>query len=116
MSFATKFNKGHKFTFRTSGDVTYKKLSEIYENDEKTYKVYALYQHISKFGLNSVVAISENVLVDLPKHLNENITEILNDNEAIEAINNGLVGFTIYRYTNKKYNKTGYSIRWVDIG
>ena len=35
--------------------------------------------------------------------------------DAIKAINEGRVGVTIYKYTQKRFNKVCYNVRWVDL-
>ena len=45
----------------------------------------------------------------------EDCKSILQDKTAIADINRGVVGFKIYKYVQKKYNRECYSIEWVDV-
>jgi hypothetical protein len=41
--------------------------------------------------------------------------DIINDEEAVQQINDGKLGITIYTYKDKKFGKTCYSVTFVDI-
>lgn len=113
-----KFNKNVVFfSFKPSEDFQYLKLEDLYllEGKDKVYKVNGLYiNETSLFG-KSPLGVLDDCFVNLPKHLIEVIEMMLQDDEVIQAINEGKVGFKIYEYTNRKYNKKCYSIEWVDI-
>ena len=49
----------------------------------------------------------------MPKHLGETFREILANGEAVQAIKDGKVGYTIYTY--ESHAKTCYGINFVDI-
>lgn len=113
-SFSKKYNTERLFDIDTT-DFEYISLKELYEDEEKVYTVHGVY--INTKGLFDdapVVAIS-NSYVNLPAHMTAMCKEMLNDKQAIDAINNGEVGFTIYKYVQKTFNRDCYSIRWVDI-
>ena len=114
----TRFNKGVvKFTFKAGEDFKYRTLKELYKENgqDKVYKVKGLYINTkSKFG-NAPVAVTDELYVNLPKHLLETIEDIRKDEKLVEDINNDLVGFTIYEYHNEDYNNKGYSINWVEL-
>ena len=115
MSYATKFNKGSKFTFKTADDPQYVSLEDLYnKNPEQIHDVKALYINTkSKFGDSPCVAIDPVIIVNLPKHLLETIKEMINDNECVDAINNNEVKFKIYSYKDSTFNKTCYSVKWL---
>ena len=70
----------------------------------------------SSFGDHPVAILGElGLLVDLPGHTTEEVTEILKDAEVVQAIKDGKVGFTIQQYQDKKFKKTCYGIHWEDI-
>lgn len=52
----------------------------------------------SKYGAHGII-VSSDFRLSAPKHLTDEITEILNTREDIDAINNGEVYFMIYEYT-----------------
>ena len=115
MSYATKFNKGSKFTFRTADDVQYVSLEELYnQNPEQIHDVKALYINTkSRFGDAPCVAIDPIIIVNLPNHLLETVKEMINDDECVTAINNNEVKFKIYSYKDRTFNKTCYGVEWL---
>ena len=115
MSYAAKFNKGNKFTFRMGDDVEYVSLGVLFNtNPEKIYDVKALYINTkSKFGDTPCVAIDYSTIVNLPNHLLETVKEMIYDAECVTAINNNEVKFKIYSYKDKTFNKTCYSVEWL---
>lgn len=114
---ASKYNKEQKFNFRTPDDFKFTTLDELFTNygGERIYPVKALYINTKSVYGNHPVVVTDSALVDVPKHLLDTVKEMIDDDEAVNAINNGKVGFTIYTYIDKKYHKTCYSIKWVDM-
>ena len=115
-SFANSFNKT-SFGIDTA-DFNYIKLSDIF-NDPKNggedvvHPINGLYVHKSPLGDSAVIIDAESkTLVNLPSHMGETVREILQDREAIEAIKQGKVGYSIYKYDS--HGKTCYSIMFVD--
>ena len=115
MSYATKFNKGNKFTFKPCDDAQYVSLEVLYnKNPEQIHDVKALYINTkSKFGDNPCVAIDPVIIVNLPKHLLETVKEMIADDECVAAINNNEVKFKIYSYRDNTFNKTCYGVEWL---
>ena len=115
MSYATKFNRGSKFTFKPVDDAQYVSLEDLYnKNPDQIYDVKALYINTkSKFGDAPCVAIDPVIIVNLPKHLLETVKEMIDDNECVDAINNNEVKFKIYSYKDKTFNKTCYGVEWL---
>lgn len=68
----------------------------------------------SKFGANPI-AILDDCLVNLPKHLTEQVEDIINDDEMVADVNGGHCGISIYEYENKKYGGTDFSVNFVDL-
>lgn len=115
MSFSvSKYNaETNKFAFKLPEDAPFKKLEELSQTE--TYTVRGLW--ISKksiYGDHPVIT-SDDFNIDLPKHTLDTVNALIADDEAVEAINAGKVGITVYDYTDKKYGKHCYGIRWVDI-
>ena len=50
---------------------------------------------------------------NLPSHTAETVHEILADDEAVQTIKDGKVGYTIYEY--ESHGKKCYSISFVDL-
>lgn len=116
MGLANKYNKGKKFDFVTPKDFKYESLKDLFNNNggEYIYTVRALYvNNKSKFG-ESVVAVTDEQMVNLPKHLNDVVKQMLLDEELIDAVNKGAFGFKIYPYESKDGN-VYYSVNWFDI-
>ena len=115
MSYATKFNKGNKFTFKPVDDAQYISLEDLYnKNPDQIHDVRALYINTkSKFGNAPCVAIDPVIIVNLPKHLLETVKEMINDDDCVDAINNNEVKFKIYSYKDKTFNKTCYGVEWL---
>lgn len=116
-SFASKFNKT-TFGIDTT-NFPYVKLADIYRSKEEggkdvVHPINGLYVHKSQLG-DSPVLIDEKAqkLVNLPSHMAETVREILQDTEAVEAIKDGKVGYTIYEY--ESHGKKCYSISFVDL-
>lgn len=68
----------------------------------------------SKYGANPI-AILDDALVNLPKHLTDTVTDIMASEELVDGVNAGKCGISIYSYENKKYGGTCYSVKFVDM-
>lgn len=125
-SFASKYNTERLFDVDTS-NYEYVSLEYLYNESLKecegdidsaentAYPVLGLYINTKGNYDDAPVAATDDCYVNLPAHLTQSVREILKDPSAIKAINEGKVGFTIYSYTQRRYNKECYSIRWVDM-
>lgn len=116
-SFASKFNKT-TFGIDTT-DFQYTKLADIFNSKNEggkdvVHNINGLYVHKSALGDSPVVIDEANKrLVNLPAHTAETVREILADDEAVQTIKDGKVGYTIYDY--ESHGKTCYSISFVDL-
>lgn len=116
-SFASKFNKT-TFGIDTT-DFQYTKLADIFNSateggKDAVHNINGLYVHKSPLGDSPVVIDESNKrLVNLPSHTAETVREILADDEAVQAIKDGKVGYTIYDY--ESHGKKCYSISFVDL-
>lgn len=104
------------FTYDKEKKREYHNLKDLYQENgsDKVYKVLGLYVNESKFGEQGS-AVLDDIQVNLPKHLVPSIKEIRGNESLINDINEGRVGFQIYEYKPRNYDKIAYSIRWVDI-
>ena len=119
MSFAERYNKSTPtFTHQLPEKAPFKGLKELYngEKGENKYTVRGVYiNKKGKYG-DAPVAISDDFSINLPSHLCDTVTDMLKDNELIDAINNGKFGLEVYEYTPKGYkDKTCYSVKWIDL-
>ena len=114
-SFANEFNREKLFDIDTSG-FDYMSLEDIYDGDEsRVFPCCGVYMSTKGYYGEHPVIATESYYVNLPQHLTDMVRSILNDKRAIKAINDGLVGFTIYSYEQKRFGTVCYSIRWVDV-
>lgn len=119
-SISRQYNREPLFPEVDTEGLEYFELQDIFDNPDTVWTVEAIY--INTKGLYDdrpvLVVNGDNFrgYVNLPAHLTKTCQAILDDRNAVEAIKNGAVGFTIYTYNARNYNnKMCYSIRWVDI-
>lgn len=113
-SFSKTFNKT-SFGIDTR-DYEYIKLADVAKcsSPNEIHPINGLYVHGSALGDSPVVIdVKAKKLVNMPKHLGETFSEILANTEAVQAIKDGKVGYTIYSY--ESHSKTCYGINFVDI-
>ena len=109
-------NRGtRKFNYELTDRHVYKKLEELYkENKDGVYIVRMFYTNKkSLYGENEVV-VTDDYIINLPKHLTETVEKIVNNEEYLKLINEGKFAFNIYEYEYKqgKEVKKGYSVNW----
>ena len=117
MSFAAKHNKGSKFSVDTEGWSEYRDLKSLYKEDPEAVRpVYGFYiNKKSQFG-NAPVIICDGYYVNCPKHMLDDVMDILQCAEDIADINDGKVGFKVRTYEAKNYkNKKCYGVEFVDM-
>lgn len=125
-SFSKKFNKERLFNVDTS-NFDYVSLEDLFYDSVQTndgdfeaasktvYKIRGVYINTKgNYDPAPVIATNE-CYVNLPSHMTETCMAMLADSSCIKAINDGKCGFTIYQYEQKRYNKTCYSVLWVDM-
>lgn len=93
-------------------------LKELHaEGESKVHRIDgAFYQH-GKNGLPDRVVVilgANQQLVALPPHLTEKAQVLCTDSEIIDEVKSAKCGFTVYSYTNEKYHKLCYSVRFVE--
>lgn len=80
-------------------------------------KVYPLrgvfFTNGGRYG-ESPVIISDDFLLNAPKHCSDVLHQLAEDTEAVEAINGGKVGFSLYEYESG-YKTTCRGVRLVDL-
>ena len=110
MSFAQRHNHDNKFTYKLESQ-TFKKLAELDEN--QVYTVRGLFITTKgKYGAHPV-AVGDDFFIALPKHATADVKDIINCDDDVLAINNGLVGIKTRPY--EKDGKTYVGFDWVDI-
>lgn len=113
-SFACRYNSTY-FGIDTR-EFIYVKLQSLYGERGSAVVGHCdgLYLHTSQINTAPVlIDASARQLVNLPAHMTPTVEEILGDPEAIKAIKDGRVGYTIYEY--ESHGRKCYSIRFVDL-
>lgn len=121
-SFGAKYNK-KKFDVDTT-DLPYVSLETLYNGgpegayhgkEGEVFVIRGLYVNTkSRFGA-APLAVTDGAMVNFPRHLLDTVNEILVDPEAIDAINNGKAGFTVYQYQDNTYGRTCYGVNFCDV-
>lgn len=110
----SRFNHTNIFDVDTK-NFKWVNLETLYNTDpDKTYTLLGLFTKGSKFG-KEPDAIIQGYKVNLPRHLLDTVEDMLDDNQVIEAIKAGKVGFKVYSYHSNTYNKDAYSVTWLDL-
>lgn len=113
MSFAARHNKGSVFDVDIS-NFEFKKLNELLEGS--IYQICGIYINTKgKFGDHPVAMCTEEILVDLPPHMTEDVRAMIKNDEDIADIKAGRVGFKVQKYHSKDYDKDCFGIQWIDI-
>lgn len=111
----SKFNKGAKFSYSLPDGASFKKLEDLGEGFTGIVKAVGI-SHKGKYG-DSPLLLSDGYGVWLPKHMMDTINAIMQDPEAVDAINNGGACFNVrsYTYTDAQgAEKCGLSVDFVD--
>lgn len=125
-SFSKKFNKSRLFNVDTS-NFEYYNLEDLFNEElevcsgdveaasEFVYVIRGVYINTKSLYDPAPVIALDDRYVNLPSHMTEACMAMLADPVCIKAINDGKCGFKIYTYEQKRYNKTCYSVEWVDV-
>ena len=108
-----QYNKTPLFEFEAPDHFEYKTLRDLAEQGKINHYVRSLFiNHKSRYG-DSPVAVTNECYVNLPNHLLETVRNLMADNEVVNAINKGALGFTIREYTNQ-WGKN-YTVEFIHI-
>lgn len=121
----TKVNRNtqSQFTYKLPENTEFVKLSDLgtKENidNEVPFEVRILYINSKgKFNPHPVACVVSDdkaTLVDLPENLTDTVKTIIDDPDAVEAINNGQCGFTVRSYHSSKYNRDCFTVDFVNL-
>lgn len=115
MGIANKYNRqGSRFTAEIPEDLPFMKLSELGESDTPFIILTMWINTKGKFGAHPVIATPSG-LVDFPNSMTETVKEMIADDEVIEAVNAGKLGFTVRKYHTNRYNRDAYTADFVDL-
>lgn len=125
MTFGNKYGKKNVNWNVTTKGRDYLSLETLYQlsEPEEIHVMDCLYiNDRSKYGAAPVAGVIrktakgfECCMVNLPKHKLDEVKEMLQDPEAVEAIRDGAAGFKIYQYTPKGSRQLCYSVEWCDV-
>lgn len=109
---------GKNFVFDIDFEKDFIRLKDLYEKDkDKIYTIKGLY--ISTKGVydDSPVFETDDYLVNIPSHMTDTCRAILDDDEAIEDIKKGNIGFTIRQYETivKGKNRVCYTVNFEEL-
>lgn len=117
MSIALQLNKGHgNNPFKVdASSFDFINLETLFKNDGENTKYKLLGVYINKKGRFGAVpmAIIEGFKVNLPKHVLDDINLILDNDDMVQAIIDGKLGFEIEPYDNARGHF--YTVHWVDL-
>lgn len=114
-SFA-KFNKERLFDIDTT-EFDYVDLEDLYNKNGEgaVYQVRGLYIGTkSNYDPETPILATNEEYVNLPVHQLAEVKAMLADKRAIEGINNGVCGFKIEKYYQKRFKKDCYAAIWGD--
>lgn len=123
MGVANKMNKGGKFKFRfdeaKKDDIEYYSPEMLYNSDPEGLKPFVVrMMYINKKGHygDQPALANEKAILNCPAHMLQDVLTFMNDDEIVEACDNGKLGVVAYKYDTEN-DKRGYSygLRWVDI-
>ena len=102
--------RNKNFGLETRG-FKYVNLAGLYNENgaDEVYQVLGAYQREGQYGLESVLIINGK-FVNLPHHLNDDVSAIL---QHIDIIDDQKLGFKVRPYTSK-YGQF-YSVEWIDM-
>lgn len=115
MSILNKFNKGKMFDYDNTVEREFISFKELVNEHGigKVYPIQAIFiNDKSKFG-DAPVLISNEFMVNAPQHLLETAKEMIADDNLVDMVNQGKVGFELYAYKGK--NGNGISCNWVEL-
>lgn len=114
--FAEKYGKKIVDWGVETGDFKFLKMEEVLNAFGAKQKIDGLFTTTGKYGEQGVLILADRkVLMNTPSHMVDTFKEILQDDEAIQQIKDGLVGVEIYSYKSKQFGRTCYSINFIDL-
>lgn len=116
-SLALQLNKGHgNNPFKVDATkFDFINLESLYNKDGEnaSYKLLGVYiNKKGRFG-DEPVAIIDGFKVNLPKHLLEDVQLILDNDDMVQAVIDGHLGFEVEPYENARGKF--YSVHWIDF-
>ena len=115
MSMFDKYNK--KFN-KVDWGINTKEFEFVKCSDQKLDKKIPIYGFFitpdSGYGEGAIVILKDTLLA-IPQRYVEQIKDMLNDKEIVEAVKAGNCGIVITEFESKKFKKTGYDVEFVEM-
>lgn len=115
MDILNKYNRKPMFIYDNEKEREYINLQTLFTTfgKDKVYTVHALFINTkSRFG-EAPLIVTEDYMVNAPKHLLDTVKAMMDDKDVVNLINERKVGFKIYSYQGR--NGKGYSVEWVHV-
>lgn len=93
-------------------DMKYKKTSQVQLNTE--YNLRGFYVTPDNGYGKGAVLISDDFLLNAPSRFADIISNMLADQEVVEAVKAGKCAFKVYTFESKQFKRTGYGIEFID--
>lgn len=106
-----QYNPNKSFEYDNTVDRPFTNLKELDLN--VSYIVQGMFINDNSYFGKTPVVVTPTHLVNLPQHLTETIEQMRSNDEIVDLVNAGAVGFNIYEYQNKF--GTHRSIRFVAV-
>lgn len=109
---------GKNFVFDIDFEKDFISLKDLFEEyGDNVYVLKGLYINTKGMYEDSPVFETVEYLVNIPSHMTDTCKDILSDEEAIEEIKSGKVGFTIHQYekTVKGKKRICYTIDFKEL-
>lgn len=120
MSFANNYNhKKAQFTYQQIQDAPYAKLRDLwndgYREGVKAFTIRgAFVNEQGRYGASASFICEGGFNISLPQHMVDEVRRMLQDPDAIQAMNAGTAGGTVYQYKNRNGGDS-YGVTYVDI-
>lgn len=95
-----------------SKELGYKKTSEV--ELEKLYDLKGFFITPDRGYGKGAVLITPDFNLNIPSRYVEDLAAMSADEETVEQIKNGKAGFYVRTFVSKNFNRTGYSIEFVE--
>lgn len=117
MSYFKKFNQSSVDAFIYNRDTPreFTSLENLYSTygADHEYTLVGFWFNRSVYGEQAVLVTDSDKLVDAPIRMTDTFKEIVQDEEAVNAINHEECKYKVRKYYNKKYKKDCYTIDFV---
>lgn len=111
MGFAASHNHGAIFSINTEG-FEFKKITDFPLDKEMAVRG-AFISKGGKYG-DSASIILDDCFMNIPKHLVDDVKDLISNPEAINQVEAGKLACSIYEYQDSN-DKTQRSIKWIDV-